>query len=46
MGVMGGAVGVFLIGLIDAQGEFEGNGPGVFRTVANAYKTLQMLTRQ
>ena len=41
MRAMGGAVGVFLIGLIDAQGEFDGNGPGFFGSMAHAYKTVK-----
>jgi len=41
MRVAGGAIGVFIIGLIDAQGELDGNGPGVFPTVAHAYKTMK-----
>lgn len=41
MRVMGGAPGVFLLGIIDAQGEFDGEGPGVFPAVAHAYKTMK-----
>ena len=41
MRALGGAVGVFIIGLIDAQGEFDGNGPGFFGSMAHAYKTVK-----
>lgn len=41
MRVMGGAPGVFLLGIIDAQGEFDGEGSGVFPAVAHAYKTMK-----
>jgi len=41
MRALGGAIGVFIIGLIDAQGEFDGNGPGFFGSVAHAYKTVK-----
>lgn len=41
MRAMGGALGVFLIGMVDAQGEFDGQGPGLFSTAAHAYKTVK-----
>ena len=41
MRALGGAIGVFFIGLVDAQGEFDGNGPGFLGSMAHAYKAVK-----
>ena len=41
MRVAGGAIGVFIFGMLDSQGEFDGNGAGLFGAVAAGYKTMK-----
>ena len=41
MRVAGGAIGVFIFGALDSQGEFDGSGPGLFGAVAAGYKTMK-----